>query len=107
MQYLKYFTQVWLKGQLIARIARRQSISVKELFLIHEADPQSQPLGIIVFYTCPFVRLLVRPHFLKQNKFQAKRMFATGESVGLADWIIDDTCLVFLRLATWKFTARE
>ena len=22
-------------------------------------------------------------------------MFATGESVGLAEWIIDDTCLVF------------
>ena len=22
-------------------------------------------------------------------------MFATGETVGLAEWIIDDTCLVF------------
>ena len=23
-------------------------------------------------------------------------MFATGDTVGLAEWIIDDTCLVFL-----------
>ena len=30
----------------------------------------------------------------KQNKFQAKTMFTTGEIVGLAEWIIDDTCLV-------------
>ena len=29
----------------------------------------------------------------KQNK--AKTMFATGETVGLAEWIIDDTCLVY------------
>ena len=28
----------------------------------------------------------------KQSK--AKTMFATGETVGLAEWIIDDTCLV-------------
>ena len=37
------------------------------------------------------VRKSVRPHFSKQNKFQAKKMFATGETVGLAEWIIDDT----------------
>ena len=29
----------------------------------------------------------------KQNK--ARTMFATGETVGLAEWIIDDTCLVY------------
>ena len=28
----------------------------------------------------------------KQNK--AKTMFATGETMGLAEWIVDDTCLV-------------
>ena len=28
----------------------------------------------------------------KQNN--VKTMFATGETVGLAEWIIDDTCLV-------------
>ena len=32
----------------------------------------------------------------KQNKFQAKTMFTTGETVGLAEWIIDDTCLFVL-----------
>ena len=41
------------------------------------------------FCTC---RPSVRPHFSKQNKFQAKTMFATGETVGLAEWIIDDKC---------------
>ena len=30
----------------------------------------------------------------KQNKFQVKTMFTTGETRGLAEWIIDDTCLV-------------
>ena len=61
--------------------------------LIHSANPQSRPVGIIVFahsYVCPSVR----PHFLKQNKFQAKTMFATVETVGLPEWIIDNTCLV-------------
>ena len=32
----------------------------------------------------------------KQNKFQAKTMLTTDENVGLAEWIIDDTCLVDL-----------
>ena len=40
----------------------------------------------------------VRPHISKQNKFQAKTMLATGETVGLAEWIIDDTCLVWVAL---------
>ena len=35
------------------------------------------------------------PLFTKQNNFQAKTMFTTGESVGLAEWIIDDTCIVY------------
>ena len=36
----------------------------------------------------------VRPSPLSQNKFQVKTMFATYETVGLAEWIIDDTCQV-------------
>ena len=36
-----------------------------------------------------------RINLAKQNKFKAKTMFNTGETVGLAEWIIDDTCLVF------------
>ena len=51
------------------------------------------------FCTCrPFVHPSVRPsvchHFSKQNKFQAKTVFTTGKIVGLAERIIDDTCLV-------------
>ena len=29
-------------------------------------------------------------------------MFVTGETVGLAEWIIDDTCLVFFVLRQFK-----
>ena len=49
---------------------------------------------------CPCVRASVRtsvPTFQnlsKQNKFQVKTMFISGETVGLAGWIIDDSCLV-------------
>ena len=58
-------------------------------------DPRGRPTFTAIrdhcFCTCgPFVR----PHYSKENKFQAKHMFATGETVGLAEWIIDDTCLV-------------
>ena len=35
----------------------------------------------------------------KQNKFQAIAMFTIGETVGLAEWIIDDPCLVLYRMA--------
>ena len=59
-----------------------------QIYLIHEADPQSQQVVIIVF--AHVVRSSVRSHFSKQSKFQAKAMFTTG----LAEWIIDDTCLV-------------
>ena len=61
--------------------------------LIHEADPQSRSVVIIVF--AHVVRSSVRPHFSNQNKFQAKTMFATGGTVGLADWIIVGTYVLF------------
>ena len=55
--------------------------------LIHSADPQS------CSQTCgPSVHPSVRPsvptfqNIAKQNKYQAKTMFATGETVGLAEW---------------------
>ena len=31
-------------------------------------------------------------------------MIATGETVGLDDWIIDDTCLVCILFLLWKKT---
>ena len=68
--------------------------------LIHEADPQSRPEVITVF--AHVVRTSVRIHFLKQNKFQAKTMFATGETLGLTEWIIDDTCLDVFHLCKYN-----
>ena len=64
--------------------------------LIHEANPQSRPVGIIIF--THIVRSYVRSSspLLKQNKCQAKAIFDTGETVGLAEWIIDDTCVLLL-----------
>ena len=64
--------------------------------LIHSADPQSRPwprpVLIIVFahVVRPSVRPSVHPHFSKSSQTkQAKTMFTTGETVGLAEWIID------------------
>ena len=68
------------------------------MLLIHSANPQSRPIGIIVF--AHVVRLSVRPsvptfqNLAKLNK--VKTMFPTGDTVGLAEWVIDDTCLVFV-----------
>ena len=67
------------------------------LFLIHSANPQSRPIGIIVF--AHVVRLYIRPYVptfqnqAKQN--DVKTMFATGATVGLAEWIIDDKFYLF------------
>ena len=56
-------------------------------FLIHSANPQSWSVGIIVFAH------VVRPSplFKSRNIKQQKTMFATGEIVDLAEWLIDDT----------------
>ena len=50
--------------------------------LIHLADPQSKN---IVYPPAPTF----------QNNFKVKALITTGEIVGLAEWIIEDTCLVF------------
>ena len=52
------------------------------------------------FHTCcPYIRTTVHTTFkiyvAKHNKFQVKTMFTIGETVGLDEWIIDETCLVF------------
>ena len=56
-------------------------------FLIHSANPQSWPVVITIF-----AHISLRPYKLSQNKTK----IATGGTVGLAEWIIDDTCLVLL-----------
>ena len=48
---------------------------------------------------CPYVR--PSPLFKSRKTKQQKTMFATGVTMGLAEWIIDDTCLVFSFI--WKF----
>ena len=58
------------------------------------SDPLGRPTvmagGDHCFRTCcSFISL-----GQKQNKFQAKATLTTSETVGLAEWIIDDTCLV-------------
>ena len=62
--------------------------------LIHEADPQSVVITIFththVVYPSPSVRPSI-PTF--QYNFQVKIMIAT--MMGLAEWIIEDTCLVY------------
>ena len=53
-----------------------------------------------------YVRLSVRPSTLFKSSKTKNTMFATGVTVGLAEWIIDDTCLACLILALlcycWK-----
>ena len=44
-------------------------------------------------YFCTDFRPYVRPHFSKYRKRRVKIMITTGETVGLAEGIIDDTCL--------------
>ena len=44
----------------------------------------------------------------KTKQFQAKTKFTIGETVGLAEWIIDDTCLVsFIFRPSWTCQGRE
>ena len=79
------------------KLARKE---IQFLFLFHFfCQRRSLP-----FYDCNWSTrpthshmLSVRPsvqNLAKQNKCQAKTMFTTGETVGLAKWIIDDTSLV-------------
>ena len=69
----------------------------------HKNNKTGDPLGRPTVYrdhcfcTChPSVPTF--QNLAKQNK--AKTMFAIGETVGLAEWIIDDTCLVCISLMT-------
>ena len=64
-----------------------------------EIDPLDQPKVTAgrdhCFRTCcPSVR--PSPLFKSRKTKQQKTMFATGETLGLAEWILDDTCPVVL-----------
>ena len=52
-----------------------------------------------IYFQCPSVRPSVRPYvrtyvFKSRKTKQQKTLFATCMTMGLAEWIIDDTCLV-------------
>ena len=90
-----YMTCAYVKRVKVAGFLHH---GVVDFLLIHSADSQSWPVVIIVhcFHTCS--PTCVRPHFSKSSKtkqIQVKTMFTTGKTVGLAEWIIDDTCLVY------------
>ena len=74
----------------------RKMLKAKINLLIYLADPQSRPVVIIVFAHVVRPSVPTFPNLAKQNKFLAKTMFTTGETVGLAEWIIDDSYLVFV-----------
>ena len=66
-------------------------------------DPFGQPTVTagkdLCFPTCcTFVRPSV-PLSKSSNQNKVKTMFATGETVGLANWIIHDTCLVLVKFS--------
>ena len=47
------------------------------------------------------------PLFKCRKTKQQKTMFATGVTMGLAEWIIDDTCLVFvIQWSLFSFEAK-
>ena len=66
----------------------------EKVFLIHEADPQSLSLAISIFacVVCPSVRTSVSTfqNLAQQNNFQARLW-----DVGLAEWIIDGTHVLY------------
>ena len=62
--------------------------------------PTVPPVGIIVFTIVVRSSVHSFQNIAKQNK--VKTMIATGKTVGLAEWIIDDTCLVTFNLEQVK-----
>ena len=68
-----------------------------QLSLVSCIDPRDRPTvtaGSDHYFCacCPFVR--PSPLFKSSTTKQQKIMVATGETMGLAEWIIDDICVV-------------
>ena len=55
-------------------------------------DPLGRPIGSDHCFRT--LMSLLFKNLAQQNKFQAKTTLATGETVGLAEWIMDDTLLL-------------
>ena len=56
--------------------------------LIHSVDPQSLLVVIIVFAQVVHPYVPTFQNIAQTKQIQAKTMFATGETMGLAKWII-------------------
>ena len=73
------------------------------LKLFHSANPQSRSVVIIVFTHV----VSPSPLFKYSKTKQQKTMVVTGDTMGLAEWIIDGTCLlcfVLLDFEKWERT---
>ena len=57
-------------------------------------DPRGRPVVITIFTQS--VRPSVRPYVRKSKNFKFKRQSLPARDCGLAEWIIDDSCLVFI-----------
>ena len=108
--------QVVSKYTLVASRKRLQLI-LKQLCSFHLVwnpivDPRDRPTVTAgsdhCFRTCrPLVRTSDPTFHKKKNKFQAKTMVATDETVRLAEWIIDDTCLVHSAVVLTELASRR
>ena len=43
---------------------------------------------------CPYPSVPTFQNLAKDNNFQVKIVITTGKTVGLAEWIVDDTCII-------------
>ena len=89
-----------LDDQKKARLSKKERLKALE-----KIDPLGQPTvtagSDYYFRTC-----CPSPLFRSSKTKQQKTMVATGETVGLSEWIIVDTCLVYIYNSA-EFTARS
>ena len=73
-------------------------------FSINEAEPQSRPVVLTVFTHIVHPSTLFKTNIVYSEK---NVHYTTGETVGLAEWIIDYICLVSYFLVTNLVLARH
>ena len=75
--------------------------------LIHSADPQSRPVVITVFINVVRPSVSTLQNRAKQKHFQVKKVIAPGGTMGLAERIIDDTCLFIVIVLVFQICVRK
>ena len=77
---------------------------------IFSFDPLGQPKATACrdhcFRTC-CLSVRPSPHFKSRETKQQKTMLATGVTMGLAEWIIDDSCLSLFCSPGWPSLAKR